>query len=145
MELFAKIFLQEVIFSIFSPKAPPQMFDWVVNTPLLIKKSNRLHFKLVCFVMLQKQPSEEFCKMQFLEKPGCISVTESQFQQLLLLLLFLYYYYIIILLLLYYNFIKKETLAQVFSFEFCEIFKNIFFTEHLWVTTSDVKALALTL
>ena len=31
------------------------------------------------------------------------------------------------------NLIKKETLAQVFSCEFCEIFKNIFFTEHLWV------------
>ena len=32
------------------------------------------------------------------------------------------------------NFIKKETLAQVFSYEFCEIFKNIFFTEHLRAT-----------
>ena len=32
------------------------------------------------------------------------------------------------------NFIKKETLAQVFSREFCEISKNTFFyrTEHLW-------------
>ena len=29
------------------------------------------------------------------------------------------------------NFIKKETLAQVLSCEFCEIFKNTFFTEHL--------------
>ena len=29
-----------------------------------------------------------------------------------------------------YNFIKKETLAQVFSCEFYEIFKNTFFTEH---------------
>ena len=29
------------------------------------------------------------------------------------------------------NFIKKETLAQVFSCEFCEISKNTFFTEHL--------------
>ena len=29
------------------------------------------------------------------------------------------------------NFIKKESLAQVFSCEFCEIFKNIFFTEQL--------------
>ena len=29
------------------------------------------------------------------------------------------------------NFIKKETLAQVFSCEFCEISKNIFFTELL--------------
>ena len=29
------------------------------------------------------------------------------------------------------NFIKKEAPTQVFSFEFCEIFKNTFFTEHL--------------
>ena len=28
------------------------------------------------------------------------------------------------------NFIKKETLAQVFSCEFSEIFQNTFFTEH---------------
>ena len=35
------------------------------------------------------------------------------------------------------NFIKKETLAQVFSCKFCKISKNIFFTEHLWTTASD--------
>ena len=29
------------------------------------------------------------------------------------------------------NFIKKETLAQVLSCEFCEFFKDTFFTEHL--------------
>ena len=34
------------------------------------------------------------------------------------------------------NFIKKETLTQVFSCEFCEISKNIFFTEHLRTTAS---------
>ena len=34
------------------------------------------------------------------------------------------------------NFIKKETLAQVFSCEFCDIFKKTFFTEHLWATAS---------
>ena len=28
------------------------------------------------------------------------------------------------------NLIKKETLAQVLSCDFCEIFKNTFFTEH---------------
>ena len=33
-------------------------------------------------------------------------------------------------------FIKKETRAQVFSFEFCKISKNLFFTEHLWATAS---------
>ena len=30
------------------------------------------------------------------------------------------------------NFIKKETLAQVFTCEFREIFKNTFFIKHLW-------------
>ena len=30
------------------------------------------------------------------------------------------------------NFIKKETLAQVFSCKFCEISKNTFLTELLW-------------
>ena len=34
------------------------------------------------------------------------------------------------------NFMKKETLAQVFSCEFCEIFKNTCFAEHLWTTAS---------
>ena len=34
------------------------------------------------------------------------------------------------------NFIKKETLAHVFSCEFCEISKSNLFTEHLWTTAS---------
>ena len=29
-------------------------------------------------------------------------------------------------------FLKKRTLAKVFSSEFCKIFKNTFFIEHLW-------------
>ena len=37
-----------------------------------------------------------------------------------------------------YNFIQKETLAQVFSCEFCEISKNTFSTEHLWATASVI-------
>ena len=37
------------------------------------------------------------------------------------------------------NFIKKETLAQVFSCEFCEISKNNFFTEHLRTTAFDKR------
>ena len=39
--------------------------------------------------------------------------------------------------LLFNNFIKKEALAQAFSCEFCEIFKNTFFTDHLWATASN--------
>ena len=34
------------------------------------------------------------------------------------------------------NFIKKETLAQVFSYEFCEIFKNTFLKRALLVVVS---------
>ena len=34
------------------------------------------------------------------------------------------------------NFFKEETLAQVFSCEFCKNFKNTFFVEHLWTTAS---------
>ena len=37
------------------------------------------------------------------------------------------------------NFIKKEILAQVFSCEFCEFSKNIFFTEHLLTTASYIQ------
>ena len=43
------------------------------------------------------------------------------------------------------NFIKKETLAQVFSCEFCEISKNTIFTEHLWTNASGVSGLSTTL
>ena len=34
------------------------------------------------------------------------------------------------------KFIKKETVAQAFSCEFCEISKNNFLTEHFWTTFS---------
>ena len=36
------------------------------------------------------------------------------------------------------NFIKKEALAQVFSYEFWEISNNNLLTQHLWATTSDI-------
>ena len=32
----------------------------------------------------------------------------------------------------------KKRLTQVFSCEFCEIFKNTFFTEYLWTTASII-------
>ena len=35
------------------------------------------------------------------------------------------------------NFIKKETLAQVFSCEFCKVSKSNFSTKQLRVTASD--------
>ena len=36
------------------------------------------------------------------------------------------------------NFIKKGTLAQLFTCEFFEISKSTFFTEHLWVAGSVI-------
>ena len=38
---------------------------------------------------------------------------------------------------------KKETPAQVFSREFCEISKNTFFREHLRLTASEALVPAL--
>ena len=35
------------------------------------------------------------------------------------------------------NFLGKGTPAQLFSYEFCEIFKNNFFTEHFGTTASE--------
>ena len=40
------------------------------------------------------------------------------------------------------NVIKQESLAQVFSFEFCEISKNTFFTEHLRTEAAICSVLA---
>ena len=37
-----------------------------------------------------------------------------------------------------FNKVKKETLTQVFSCEFCEISKNTFFTKHPGATASDL-------
>ena len=37
------------------------------------------------------------------------------------------------------NFIKKDTLAQVFSYEFYEIPNSTFFTEYLWTTASTQR------
>ena len=36
------------------------------------------------------------------------------------------------------NFIKRNTLAKMLFCEFCELFKNTFFTENLRVTASDI-------
>ena len=41
------------------------------------------------------------------------------------------------------NFIDKETLAQVFFSEFCEISKNTFSTEHLQMTVLIVAKLSI--
>ena len=38
-----------------------------------------------------------------------------------------------------YKLYKKESSTQVFSCENCEIFKNIYFQEHLQMTTSELK------
>ena len=58
-------------------------------------------------VKIQKQPLEMFCKKVFLKLSQNSQEAEAC------------------------NFIKKETLAQVFSCDFCEISKNTFFTDHL--------------
>ena len=34
--------------------------------------------------------------------------------------------------------VKKETLTQIFSYKFCEILKNTYFEEYMWMTASEV-------
>ena len=72
----------------------------------------------LCTDLLQKQPPEVFyvkkCSEKFRKIHRKTPVPEPQAC----------------------NFIKKETLAQVFSCEFCETSKSTFFTEHLWTTAS---------
>ena len=41
------------------------------------------------------------------------------------------------------NLLKKENLAHVFSYEFCEIFNKIFFIEQLRATVSESKCKAV--
>ena len=63
---------------------------------------------------VQKQPSKVFCKKRTSQKFHKIHRKKTSDRVC--------------------NMIKKEALAQVFSCEFCEISKNIFFTEHLLAT-----------
>ena len=62
----------------------------------------------------ESQGFNVFCKKLFLKIHTKTPVRESLFEETVAC-----------------NFIKKETLAQVFSF--CEIFNNNFFIEHLWM------------
>ena len=98
----------------------------------LLLRSSRIYFHLVFNMffycpelgnVFQKQPPEVFCKKgvlrnftKFTGKHLCQSLFFNKVTDLRPAC----------------NFIKKETPAQVFSSEFCEISKNSFFTEHIW-------------
>ena len=41
------------------------------------------------------------------------------------------------------NLIKKESPAQVFSYEFCEIVRNSFFIKHLRATASEILCIEM--
>ena len=58
---------------------------------------------------------------------GCVAVAYFDLLVAFWILFYLFIYSFIFLSILYF----LETLAQVFSCEFCEISKNIFFTEHV--------------
>ena len=69
-------------------------------------------------VFLQKQPAELFLEIyQNSQKNSCARVSFLMKLQAWGLQLYL-----------------KKALTKVFSFEFCEISKNTFFTHHLWAT-----------
>ena len=82
--------------------------------------------------LIQKQPAEVFfmkiCSSNFRKIHRKIPVPES---------------FLIKLQAESCKFIKKNTLAQVFSCEFCKISNNSFFTEHLWATAYRIVYLLL--
>ena len=71
-----------------------------------------------------KQPPELFCKKMFLENSQNLQKNTSGRVSFLIKLQACRVSFLIKLQAC--NFIKKETLAQVFSYEFCEISKNTF-------------------
>ena len=81
---------------------------WVFLGDILIRPFGRKY-------KIQKQPPEVFCKKNVFFK--CCRIHRKTPEAC--------------------NFIKKETLAQVFSCKFCNIFKNTFFTEQLRTTASE--------
>ena len=86
------------------------------------------------YILTQKQPPEVFyekrCSWKFLKIHRKTAMPQPLFYKAVLQICFIKPQAC--------NFIKKETLALVFSYEFCEISQNSFFTEHLW-TTASVK------
>ena len=85
--------------------------------------TNILHVSPIFYHYFQKQPPEVFYKKGFLR--NFAKFTEKQQCQSLFLI----------------KFIKKETLAQVFSCEFCKISKKTFSTEYLRTTASVLHSL----
>ena len=89
------------------------------TTPLALRVVSAISimFKKLMQKNCQKQPPEVFyekrCSSKICKIHGKATVAESPF-------------------------IRKETLAQVFSCEFCKISKNTFFTEHLRATASGL-------
>ena len=111
-------------------------FSNFIKLSLLISGINQATMQSYCsfftfmtyffFIKFQKQPPEVFCKKgvlrnltTFTGKHLCQSLFFDKVAGPC-------------------NFLKKETLAQVFSCEFCQISKNSFFTEHLWATASKI-------
>ena len=82
---------------------------------------------MITFVfILQKQPPEVFYEKSIFK--SFAKITEKNLCQSL---------FLIKLQPSACNFMKKEALEQAFSCEFYKIFKNSFFTQHLWATACD--------
>ena len=94
------------------------LISWLVSYKVYI---HRQHFFGAMRNNLQKQLVEMFCKKGVLR-----NFTKCTGKHLCLCLFFN-------------KVAKKESLAQVFSCEFPEIFKSTFFTKHLWATASGTS------
>ena len=95
---------------------------------------NPFHTTVLFLYPLQKQSPEVFYKK------GVLEISQNSQENTCARLSFLIKLQAWSLLLYW-----KETLTQVFSCQFCEISKNIFFTEHVWTTASVPENIKLTI
>ena len=103
-----------------------KVFPQIKANPGIKKKHHTMKFSIsLSFYFSQKQSPEVFCKKvsikisQYSQENTCARVS-----------------FLLKLQASDCKFTKKETLAQVFSCEFCKISKNTFFTEHLRAAAS---------
>ena len=99
-----------------------ESYQSYINQSYQIYIENTIFFEKLTVLTLKKQPPEVFCK----KKCSYRNITKFTGEHLCQSLFF-----------------NKVTglgpLEQVFSCEFCEISKKIFFTEHLWATASNIS------
>ena len=118
-----------------------------MNLKLVVKDNRVTSMRLFQFFIhpenrFQKQPPEMSCKKGVLK--NFTKFTGKQLCQRLFFFFFFFFCASVSFFVSASNFVKKETLAQVFFCEFCEIFQNIVFDRTPPVAASESSCSSVT-